>query len=85
MPVVYQVPALIKHPFCAPLVVACKNPFPKNGVCVAVAVGALLVLVAVDAGKYFGTYLIPVAAQSDLLPSGEVGTNSPVCTLPRTL
>lgn len=48
------------------------------------AEGPTLVVVPVGAGRYFGIYLIPVAGQFDLLPSGDVGTNSPVCMLPRT-
>jgi hypothetical protein len=29
VPVVYHVPALIRHPLLAPPVYACKNPFPR--------------------------------------------------------
>jgi len=83
VPVVYHVPALIKHPLFAPPVYACKNPFPTYGVPVGVDPGA--VLVVGEAGKYFGTYRIPVSGQSLLLPSGDVGMKVPVGTLPRTL
>lgn len=32
----------------------------------------------------FGKYLMPVAGQSDLEPSGDVGTKVPVCMEPLT-
>lgn len=43
------------------------------------------VVVVVDGGKYLGIYLMPVAGQLLFEPSGNVGTNSPVTTLPRVL
>jgi hypothetical protein len=47
VPVVYQVPALIKQPLLAPLVYAWRKPLPANGVGVPVGPGAVLVLVPV--------------------------------------
>ena len=73
-----QVPPLIRHPLFAPPVYACKNPFPENGSPVEVGFVVAQVVVGVGAAWYLGRYLIPVAGQLDLLPSGDVGTNSPV-------
>jgi hypothetical protein len=87
VPVVYQVPALIKHPLFKPLVYACKKPLPTNGTAVEVGmlVPVLIPVLVGDAVWYFGTYLTPVAAQLDFEPSGDVGTKVPVWILPRTL
>lgn len=70
MPLVYHVPAEIKHPFPDPLVTAFKYPDPEN-VPVAVAVAVVVVLVAVPvevAVDVTGVpdlrgYLIPVDGQ----------------------
>lgn len=51
MPVVYDVPALIKHPLFALPAHAFKHPFPKYGVPVGVDDAPFEVEVA---GRYFG-------------------------------
>lgn len=87
----YQVPPEIKHPLLAPPVYAWRKPRPVYGdpvgagVDVEVELAPPRVVVVADGGRYFGTYLMPVALQLPLVPSGEVGTNSPVATLPRVL
>lgn len=77
VPVVYQVPPLITHPFWTPLVVIERVPLPAGAPGEGGGWG-------VDP-PVFGRYFIPVAGQSDFEPSGFVATKVPVCTLPRTL
>lgn len=59
VPVVYQAPPLITHPFCTPPVVTERVPLPDG------VVGG-----GVDP-PLFGRYFIPVAGQSDFEPSDE--------------
>ena len=83
VPVVYHVPALMMQPSALPLVVTCSVPLPEKGVPgLLVPVGGLVVVVLVPV--VLGRYLTPVAGQEDLLPSGLVGMNCPVCTEPLT-
>lgn len=56
VPVVYQVPPLITHPFCTPPVVTERVPLPDGE-----GEGA--------DPPAFGRYFIPVAGQSDFEPS----------------
>ena len=87
VPVVYHVPALMMQPVALPPVVTCRVPLPSKGAPgVVVPVGAVPVVVAVVVGVVvvLGRYLMPVAGQEDLLPSGFVGTNVPDCTEPLT-
>jgi hypothetical protein len=86
-PLVYQVPPLIIQPFCWPPLVTNRVPLPEKGLPGApVGAGPDFVVVLGGDGRLpvFGRYLIPVAGQSDLAPSGLVGTNVPVCRLPLT-
>ncbi len=86
MPVVNQVPALIRHPFSALLVYAfkypppAKTPLPPVGVPVAPEVIVVIVVPIVLVGEppALGRYLMPVAGQLDLEPSGLVGRKVPV-------
>lgn len=87
VPVVYHVPALMMQPVALPPVVTCSVPLPLKGVPgVVVPVGVVPVVVAVVVGVVvvLGRYLMPVAGQEDLLPSGLVGMKVPVCTEPLT-
>jgi hypothetical protein len=81
VPDVNHVPALIRHPFCDPPVIAFRKPDPENGA-PGVPVGAEppVVVVVVDVGGMvvppdLGRYLIPVEAQLDDWPTGLTGTN----------
>ncbi len=90
----YQVPALIKHPFSLPLVYAFRYPFPeKTPVLVEVAPEVVVVPLDVVVTREdvtetglpdFGRYLIPDDEQDPLWPTGAIGTKVPVCTEPRT-
>jgi len=89
------VPAEIKHPLLVPLVYASRYPVPENpvpGVVVPVdddpevvvesVVPAVVVVVAVE--PVLGRYFTPEVGQVDLDPSGDVATNVPSWTEPRT-
>ncbi len=88
VPEVYQVPALIKHPSWLPLVYALRYPDPENvplpevGVELEpdfVEVCIVVVCIVVVAGlPDFGRYLMPVEAQLEDCPTGEVGMKVPV-------
>ena len=86
VPVVYHVPPLMIHPSAFPPVVTCNVPLPENGVPGLVVGPDPAVVVVVVGGLVvpLGRYLIPVAGQEDLLPSGFVGMKSPVWTEPFT-
>jgi hypothetical protein len=96
VPLVYHVPALIKHPVWVPLVYAFKYPDPEKvplspiGLELALDAVVLVVVVVIVVDEVetglpdLGRYLIPVDEQLEVCPTGEVGTKVPVCTEPRT-
>jgi len=89
VPLVYHVPALIKHPVWVPLVYAFKYPDPEkvplSPIGLELALDAVVLVVVVETGlPDLGRYLIPVDEQLEVCPTGEVGTKVPVCTEPRT-
>lgn len=87
VPLVYQVPPLMMHPFEEPPEVTCKVPFPEI---VPVPVGAGEVVVVVTRVVValevvpLGRYLIPVAGHVDFEPSGPEATKDPLATDPCT-
>ena len=85
VPVVYHVPPLMIQPVVFPPVVTGRVPLPEKGV-PGVPVGPLpaVVVVVVPPLLPFGRYLIPVAGQLLLLPSGFDGSKVPVWTEPLT-
>lgn len=75
VPVVYHVPPLMMQPFVFPPLVTGRVPLPEKGIPgVGVEVGGEVVAVVrvVEGGRVavLGRYLMPVAGQSDLEPSG---------------
>jgi hypothetical protein len=98
VPVVYQVPPDMMHPFLLPDVTTFRNPFPLNGAPLGVDEGPLLLEGAVLEGLSdrpdevglpppppdLGRYLIELPVQLESVKE-SAGTNSPVCKLPRTL
>lgn len=87
VPPTYHAPLLIKQPVVPDEVATLRVPFPENGVPVGVVPPPLVVDVVVVVPPPplvpLGRYLIPVAGQSDLEPSGLAGTKVPVETEPR--
>ena len=93
VPLVYQVPALIRHPVWLPLVNAFRYPDPENiplppvELELALVVLVVMVVLTVEVGTGvpdFGRYLIPVDEQLELCPTGAALTKRPVCTEPWT-
>jgi hypothetical protein len=83
VPVVYQVPALMMHPFCVPPLTTFRMPFPDSvpGLAVEVEVGVAVVPVEGAEGvgpPGFGKYLIPEEGQVEPDPTGLAGLKVPL-------
>lgn len=78
VPVVYQVPALIRQPFSLPLVMAARVPVPENEPPVPVGAGAVVVVMEVGLGDDpdLGRYFTPEDGQLELVPVTVVATKS---------